>query len=118
MSKENSFSIHRDRFSERREGKSFIYEISCANCQTAIMIYQKDGKGDLIRCYLDRIFEIKNVKGLNEYESEVDIILSELTNITCSNCNALIGTPIIYKPENRPAYQMRKGTYSRKPYKP
>lgn len=116
MSKENDFSINRDRYSERREGKSVIYEISCANCQTPIMLYQKDGKGNLIRCYLDRIYEIKNVEGLDQEDSDPN--LSKLRNITCGNCHTLIGTSMIYKPEKRPAFRMRKGTYSRTPYKP
>ncbi len=125
MSKEADFSnlnisIQRDKYSERREGKSNVYEIACANCDTPLMIYQKDGKGSLIRCYVDRIFAIDNIEGLNkdEDESNPEVDLNQINNITCNNCHTLIGTSMIYKPEKRPAFHMIKGAFSRKPYKP
>jgi len=106
------FEIHRDRYSGRRGGKSQLYEISCA-----IMVYQKDGKGSLIRCYTDRILKTQNIDGLDQEEgASTDV--SGFKALNCGNCHNLIGTSMVYKPEDRPAFQMIRGTFSRKPYKP
>lgn len=113
MSKE--FKIERDKFSERRGGKSTIYEISCASCETSIMHYQKDGKGSLIRCYVDRILDIQNIKPINNNTESTPI--EDYKSLICGGCDSLIGTSMVYKPENRLAFYMHKGTFSRKPYK-
>jgi hypothetical protein len=62
-----------------------------------MLIYQKDGPGSLLRCYLDRIHFPKELNGKE--------------NLNCAGCNRTIGTPMIYKPEQRPAFRMRHGMF-------
>lgn len=67
-----------------------------------VMTYQKDGPGELLRCYLDRIhLPIILQKRQFEYQKG-----SKNASLECHNCKTVVGTPIIYKPENRPAYHM------------
>lgn len=81
------------------------------------MIYQKDGKGSLIRCYADRVLMAQNIRGLEQPKDEPGD-LSNFKALNCANCSSLIGTAMTYKLEGRPAFQMIRGTFSRKPYKP
>lgn len=80
-----------------RRGTPKMLEIFCAGCDKHIMSYQKDGPGALLRCYLDRIHSPKALKN-KQYDN--------IANLTCLSCSRIIGTPMIYKPENRPAYRM------------
>lgn len=68
-----------------------MLEISCAECGAAVCHYQKDGPGSLKRMYLDRIAD-----------SQVPIAGKALK---CHNGH-LLGTEIIYKKENRPAFRL------------
>lgn len=68
-----------------------MLEISCAECGAIICNYQKDGPGSLKRMYLDRITD-----------SQVSITSKSLE---CPNGH-LLGTEIIYKKENRPAFRL------------
>jgi hypothetical protein len=72
------------------------------------MSYQKDGPGPLLRCYLDRIHHPEYLE--NRQYSAFDKKTAD--QLLCNTCNALIGTPIIYEKENRPAYQMRYGSFA------
>ena len=39
----------------RVRGAPVMYTMFCANCKMPAFIYQKDGPGTLVRCYVDRI---------------------------------------------------------------
>ncbi len=84
------FQIINDDYRKILGGWSQILEISCNECQNFLFFYQKDGPGDLKRCFLDRIQKI-HVKPENFY---------------CPYCNKLLGNFIPYvKHDNRPAIQ-------------
>ena len=76
-----------------------MLEIGCVKCNNFVLKYQKDGVGSLIRLYLDRI---SNKKDLDP------------NSLKCSKCGNLLGVGIIYKPENRPAYSLVRGAYNNK----
>lgn len=61
-------------FSHKKRKSCYPLEISCANCKTAVAIYQKAGKGNLIKMVVPRIIE-----------SEIDLT-SLPTNLKCPVC--------------------------------
>ncbi len=88
-----------DKYKKVRGGYSRLLEISCEKCGHKLCHYQKDGPGILKRMYFDRI------NGITTYSSK---------NLICSNCKEILGVPIIYKKENRPAYRLFTGAVSKK----
>jgi hypothetical protein len=91
----------------RCRGTPALISISCAHCDKYLMVYQKDGPGPLLRCYLDRIHHPEPLE--NRQHDLFDKRHSPV--LECSHCKAVIGVPMIYKKENRPAYRMRKGLF-------
>jgi len=87
-----------DKYRRTRGGHSRLLDLSCAKCKTHLFYYQKDGPGILKITYLDRIAEPK--------------ISNQ--NLTCPKCKELLGIPIIYKKENRPALRLFEGAISKK----
>ena len=73
--------------------------MGCEKCKTDLLIYQKDGSGMLKRLYFDRIVNIGN--------------LGE-GNLLCTKCKMVLGVPIVYEKENRPAYRLFAGAVSKK----
>jgi hypothetical protein len=55
-STENEVKMKRGRFRATRGGKAVMFDIHCSSCDTKILWYQKNGTGNLLRCYLNRIF--------------------------------------------------------------
>ena len=106
------WKIVRDRYQKER-GNPQMLEISCANCGSRIIIYQKDGPGALIRCYLDRISWPPEYQDINRSNPTI----KDLTNIECPDCGEVIATPMVYKSENRLAYRMIRGKFVKKKYK-
>ena len=105
----NKIKPIKNRYSKARGGTSHFYNICCAKCGDLILLYQKDGPGALIRLYLDRIFEPKDkaqLQFITEYK--------KIPNLVCPKCGALIGTPMIYEPENRWAIRLQRGAFSKK----
>ncbi len=100
----------KDRYSRARGGSSEFLNVYCSSCTTHIALYQKDGSGSLIRMYLDRIFEPKELASL-----QIDVHDKKTTpNLVCPSCKSLIATPMVYVPENRLALRMIKGKFYKK----
>lgn len=91
--------IKKDRYRKSRGGTSKVYELACSNCKSHLLSYQKDGKGVLLRLYVDRIMEPK---------------IDSNSNLICSNCNNLIGIPMVYKAEDRKAFRLVRGSFSKR----
>lgn len=104
--------IVRDRFSRARGGNSELLSLSCTRCNTEVMVYQKDGKGGLVRCYFDRMYLPKNP--MNHFPLERNKPLSQLPNLHCPSCNTVIGTPMMFNKEHRLAYRVIRGTLAKK----
>lgn len=96
------YKIKNDSFKQSR-GRSQMLNISCSKCATQTLIYQKDGPGPLLRCYLDRIAWPEN--------------LPALSPVICKNCNTVIGIPMVYEKENRLAFRMISENFNKKNYK-
>lgn len=67
--------------------------LACESCGQHLCNYQKDGPGPLKRLYLDRMEPAPAAKQLK-----------------CPSCGEVLGTHIIYKKENRPAYRLYVGS--------
>lgn len=99
MPKKSKFQS--DQYKKARGGKSRWLQIFCEKCEEPLVKYQKDGPGILKRMYLDRMHGVDTVKWLTE-------------NFVCPNCETLLGIPIIYKKEDRPAIRLFAGAVGKK----
>ena len=105
----NAFKFKNDSYTKRR-GTPVMLIISCATCNAHIMHYQKDGPGPLLRCYLDRIHSPKEL----HKRQYAEFNKKSFPKLICESCSIVIGSPIIYEKENRPAYHMRPGFFAHK----
>ena len=102
--------VKRDRYFRARGGTAAILEIRCSNCQNRVLTYQKDGKGALIRCYLNRIVTPPELEGL-QHDPNVSEA-GDMPNLTCPQCNLLIGTPMRHI-DGRLAFRLRRGAFAK-----
>ena len=106
------FKFKRDAYMKKR-GAPAMLAITCAQCGVYVMSYQKDGPGPLLRCYLDRIHHPAELES-RQYSDRATQMSHKLS---CGNCNAVLGSPIIYAKEDRLAYHMRPAYFRRKKMK-
>jgi hypothetical protein len=88
----------RDRYFRERGSKARILDIFCAECNTKLFEYQKDGEGRLLRCYRNRILVVLNVY-IDVHE-----------NLACPKCKTAIGIPIVFR-DGRQAYRLLLGKF-------
>lgn len=104
------YEFKRDRYSRARGGNSQWLNLGCANCGHCFALYQKDGPGALLRIYLDRIFAPEGLAQLqNMAHGRADLL-----NLSCEKCGSIIGVPMIYDLENRLAFRMNRGAFTKK----
>lgn len=101
-------TLKKDRYAKVRGGSSHFLNIYCAKCNQHIALYQKDGPGSLLRMYLDRILEPESLLSILKNRQEI------ATDLKCSNCGLLMGTPMIFERENRPAFRLIRGSFVKK----
>jgi hypothetical protein len=99
------FKLRRDRFMSARGGTSTFYNIYCAHCRQWIMLYQKDGVGNLFRLYLDRIHAPEQLAQLRDSVGGS----KKFTGLMCGKCNASVGMPMVYQREGRSAFRLIPG---------
>lgn len=102
--------LKNDKYKKRRSGQSYFLEIYCKNCDSYILLYQKDGKGALHRLYFNRIFEPEDLSLLqnNKYDS-----LSDISDLVCEDCNSILGVPMIHS-DGRFAFRLIKDNLYKK----
>ena len=88
-------------------GMTTVYDIHCNTCNERIFVYQKDGKGNILRCYLDRILYPEQLAKLSEQHYTK---VNDVPNLHCPSCETLIATPIKRK-NGRIAYRMIPGYF-------
>ncbi len=92
--------LKRGKFKSSRGGYSRLLDLYCQKCNSLIATYQKDGPGNLLRLYMDRIMFPENLVGL-QYKDIKDIL-----PLKCDKCNFFIGMPYIYDREKRKAFRV------------
>jgi hypothetical protein len=102
---QKQYKPRQDKFTEARGGWSTLLSIFCAQCKTEVLLYQKDGPGELKRMYLDKIIAPDALAGRVAVYSET----SGMDKLSCPQCNSLMGIPMVYEKENRLAYQVAEG---------
>jgi hypothetical protein len=102
--------LKRDKYMGARGGTSAFYNIYCSHCRHWLLLYQKDGVGNLFRMYLDRIHAPENLVSLFESLGNPP----KFKGLSCSHCNTSIGIPMIYKKEDRPALRIIRGSIVKK----
>lgn len=90
----------KDKYQKARGTYSRLLNLSCMECGNKILIYQKDGPGNIRRIYLDRIFSPKRLTHLENKP------LGTISKLKCQKCHEDIGTPYIYRKENRKAFKI------------
>ncbi|MEO8886659.1 MAG: hypothetical protein ABI367_11390 [Mucilaginibacter sp.] len=101
----------KDKYRKARGGKARFLDVICVNCRQVLLLYQKDGDGNLLRCYLNRIFAPSNYEMLQN-----DAAIREpkdMPNLICSNCNEVIGVPMRHV-DGRLAFRLRQGHFSKR----
>ncbi|HSQ97998.1 MAG TPA: hypothetical protein VLL98_04750 [Rickettsiales bacterium] len=93
-----------DIYTKNRGNYSEYLNLYCRKCGYKIAKYQKDGPGNLLRIYVDRITENN---GLLNFEIDKKMI--------CPNCERLLGLGYLYPKEKRPAYILFQDTIIKKP---
>ncbi len=99
------FEFKTDCYQEKRGGYSSLLEIYCKVCSSFLFFYQKDGEGDLFRCYLNRILSPEIYASLQDSENIKNI--DDMTQLICQNCKEVIGEPMRHG-DNRLAFCMHQ----------
>jgi len=73
------------------------------DCSSRVLIYQKDGKGRLLRCYLNRIY----------WPNTYDPNIKPTKNLICGKCNSAIGVPMTYS-DGRYAFRLLSDAFYRR----
>src|SRR4051812_46742649 len=97
-----------DKYRKARGGYSRFLQISCEHCDHKILMYQKDGPGELRRLYIDRIIK---PEGFSKLEKKP---IAKIPELICQNCKRILGIPYIYKKENRKAFRLFVGAVNKK----
>lgn len=93
-------SFKKDIHSNVRGRYSRCMDIYCRKCNNFILVYQKDGPGNLRRLYLDRIFLPSNLFNLQNKK------LEKISCLKCKKCKELLGIPYIYQKEKRKSFKL------------
>lgn len=108
------FKFKNDKYRRARGGKAEFLQIHCAKCGSLLLIYQKDGSGQLHRCYLNRIVYPPRYERL-QYDPAVRST-RDLQALWCEECKTLIGLPMLHH-EGRLAFRLMLGTWSKRKFK-
>lgn len=100
MNNKTNFSFKKDKYKSARGGYSRLLNVCCRKCESIVVVYQKDGPGNLRRLYFDRIFSPDNLTSLQALSIE------NVPELKCKKCNRVLGTPYIFEKEKRKAFRL------------
>ncbi|MEK6809399.1 MAG: hypothetical protein AABY40_01875 [Nanoarchaeota archaeon] len=103
------FTFKNDKYRKARGNRTRLVNLFCRVCGKMIMAYQKDDyPGRLRRLYFDRIFFPKELANLEKKP------LTKVATLKCPKCKEDLGTPYIYKKENRKAFKCYQDAFIKK----
>lgn len=80
--------------------KSFLLAMRCGQCKEDFAVYQKVGRGNVLRMYVSRIIECA-------------VDLQSLPNrLNCPSCGQYIADKIELKNKTTIAYRMKRSSYN------
>ena len=97
-----------DQYRKARGGYSRFLDIRCEHCGTKVLVYQKDGPGELRRLYMDRIVAPDKLINLKDKKTE------NILDLMCTKCKRVLGIAYIYQKEKRKAYRLFVGAVVKK----
>lgn len=97
-----------DLYRKARGGYSRLVDIMCEYCNSKVLLYQKDGPGELKRIYMDRILSPKDLANLQNKN------INSILELRCQNCKRVLGVPYIYEKEKRKAFRLFVGAVIKK----
>lgn len=100
-------TFKKDIYKENRGGYSRFLEVLCHHCDNKILVYQKDGPGELKRMYLDRIVYPLDLAKLQT------LPINKISNLVCAKCKYIIAIPYVYQKEKRNAYRLFAGAVNK-----
>ena len=89
-----------DKYRKTRGGYSRFVDVICEHCSHKVLLYQKDGPGELKRIYLDRIVAPERLVNLENNK------LQYIPELKCPKCKRALGIPYIYEKEKRKAFRL------------
>jgi hypothetical protein len=101
--------LKKDQHRRIRGGSAELIDVICSACGKKVILYQKDGSGQLLRCYINRIFAPEKLEKL-QYNSKIDI--KSMPNLVCE-CGSIIGIPMKYR-DDRLAFRLLRGKFQRR----
>ena len=101
-------AFKKDIYRKARGGYSRFLQITCHHCDNKILVYQKDGPGELKRMYLDRIVSPENLIRLQK------LSIKKIPDLICNKCKYILAIPYIYPKEKRNAYRLFVGAINKK----
>lgn len=96
----SKYKIKKDKYKSSRGGYSRLLDVSCQKCNNKVLVYQKDGPGNLRRLYMDRIFSPDSLVAL--YKKDIQ----KISPLKCKECGFIMGIPYIYIKEKRKAFRL------------
>jgi hypothetical protein len=96
-----TYHLTNDAYRRARGGEAHFLDLYCARCGSHLLLYQKDGFGPLLRLYRDRIVDSRKP-------------ISAKGALRCATCNEMMGTPMIYAKESRPAFHLVPGATAKR----
>ena len=106
-----NFKLKNDQYRRKRGGQAVFLDICCTNCGSLLLVYQKDGTGQLHRCYLNRIFYPPALESL-QHNKQIRIP-NDFKPLRCEGCKQLIASPMLHH-EGRLALRLIPGTYAKR----
>jgi len=104
------YQIRKNKFTKARGGTAKFILLSCGACGKNIILYQKDGEGQLVRLYLDKITAPQNLVDIvSNYNTK-----SEMSGLFCPICGKLLAVPMVYEKEKRLAFRIIHGQIVKK----
>lgn len=105
----STFTLKNDAYRRKRGGRAAFFILSCAKCNTKLMLYQKDDpRGILKRLYADRIVAPPRLAQL------VSRSMKAMPLIKCQECQHVIGVPYVYPKEKRKTFLVEIGSVKKK----
>lgn len=97
-----------DQYRKVRGSYARFLNVLCEHCGAKVLVYQKDGPGELRRLYVDRIFAPDKLVKLQNKP------LKQIPELICPKCRRVLGTPYLYEKEKRKAFRLFVGAVRKK----
>ena len=98
---QTQFTLKKDTYRKNRGDYSRFLNVFCNSCKTHLLLYQKDGPGELKRMYIDRIIAPKVSPSKND-------------EFVCPSRKKIVGTFYMYEKEKRRAIRLYQGSVFKK----